>query len=378
MAADRRLVILGATGTVGRRALELLAELPDAPRVVALAAHRDTAGLAEAAAALHDGRVPTFLASVPSERDALLALLRDGDGYDVCLNAVVGAAGLPYSLAVAEAGRDLALANKESLVCAGPLLTAAMERNGGRVLPVDSEHAALQRLVGGRSRDELRRLVLTASGGALRDRPLSALAEVTPDEALAHPNWTMGPRITVDSATMMNKAFEVLEAVHLFGVSPDRVEVLLHRESVVHGLVEFRDGTLLAHLGPPDMGFPIQQALTWPEVPESPLVGFDPRLMTALHFEEVDPARWPALALGWEAARRGGYAGAVLNAADEVAVEAFLAGRIAFPAIAEVCATVLAETPPGRPSSLADLEAADRSARERAAALLSAPSSPTS
>jgi 1-deoxy-D-xylulose-5-phosphate reductoisomerase len=361
MDANRRLVLLGATGTVGMQTLELLGHGgPSAPTVAVLTAHRSRAALQRLAAA-HPG-ARTFLTSDPAQRAALLEWLAAGD-YEVCLNAAVGAAGLPYSARVLEAGRTLALANKESLVCAGALLVAEAQRRGGAIVPVDSEHAALQQCLEGRAPEPVRTLFLTASGGALRDLPATALARVTPEQALAHPTWDMGPRITVDSATMMNKAFEILEAVALFGVPPERVRVLLHRESVAHGMVEFEDGSVLAQLGPPDMAFPIHRALHWPAVAPAPLRGFDAALWSSLHFAEPDPARWPALALGYEAARRGGCAGAVLNAADEVAVEAFLAGRVPFPAIVELCRDALAASPDRPLRRLADAEEADAWAR---------------
>lgn len=361
MDARRRLVLLGATGTVGVQALGLLARSgPRRPRVAALAAHRSQAELNRLAAA-HPGARP-FLTSDPAQREELLAFLAAGD-YEVCLNAVVGAAGLPYSIQTLEAGRTLALANKESLVCAGPLLAELARRRGGAIVPVDSEHAALQQCLEGRDPATVRSLFLTASGGALRDLPAARLDAVTPAEALAHPTWEMGPRITVDSATMMNKAFEILEAVALFGVRPEQVRVLLHRESVVHGMVEFADGSVLAQLGPPDMAFPIHRALHWPAVADAPLRGFDPALWRALHFAEPEPARWPALELGFQAARLGGCAGAVLNAADEVAVEAFLDGRIPFPAIVRLCAEALAAAAPRPLLAAADAGQADAWAR---------------
>ncbi len=368
MDAGRRVVLLGATGTVGVQTLAHLRRCgPQAPRVAALAAHRSAAALRGLAEQHPQARV--FLTSDPAQLEDLCAFLRGGD-YEVCLNAVVGAAGLPFSAAVLEAGRTLALANKESLVCAGAWLTALARARGGALVPVDSEHAALHQCLEGRDLATVRRVSLTASGGAVRDLPLEALAQVTPEQALAHPNWDMGPRITVDSATMMNKAFEVLEAAHLFGLRPEQIEVLLHRESVVHGMVEFHDGSVLAQLGPPDMAMPIHRALSWPDTVAAPLQGFAPERWSQLSFARPDPRRYPALALGWEAVRRGGAAGAVLNAADEVAVEAFLAGRIPFPAIAQLCAEALADAPRGEIRGLEDALAADAQARAQLTARL--------
>jgi len=361
MDADRRLVLLGATGTVGVQTLDLLSRSSGPrPRIAALSAHRSQAALQDLAAAHPQAR--RFLSSDPEQRAALLDFLGKGD-YEVCLNATVGAAGLPYSVRVLEAGRTLALANKESLVCAGPLLMAAARRSGGAIIPVDSEHAALQQCLEGRDLATVRTLFLTASGGALRDLPSAELEDVTPEQALAHPNWDMGPRITVDSATMMNKAFEILEAVALFSLPPERVRVLLHRESIAHGMVEFEDGSVLAQLGPPDMAFPIHRALHWPKSAPAPLRGFDPALWRELHFEEPKLERWPALALGYQAARLGGCAGAVLNAADEVAVAAFLEGRIPFLAIVRLCAEALEASTQRILRNLDDVEAADAWAR---------------
>jgi 1-deoxy-D-xylulose-5-phosphate reductoisomerase len=368
MDAGRRLVLLGATGTVGVQTLALIerAATPEI-RVVALAAHRSGPAL-EGLAQRHSA-ARRYLTADASQRAALLDLLRAGE-YEVCLNAVVGAAGLPYSEAVLQAGRTLALANKESLVGAGAYLRELARQRGAAIVPVDSEHAAVQQCLEGRRPQEVRRIFLTASGGALRDVPLESLASVTPAQALKHPNWDMGPRITVDSATMMNKAFEIVEAVHLFGLAPEQVAVLLHRESVVHGMVEFQDGSVLAQMSPPDMAFPIHRALHWPGGAPAPLQGFRADLWRALHFAEPDAARYPALRLGWEAARRGGAAGAALNAADEAAVEAFLAGRIAFTEIARLCAEALTMAPRSAIRSVADALEADRWAREFVAARL--------
>ena len=362
MGARRRMVLLGATGTVGLQTLALIEKArPGGLEAVLLSAHRSTASLQELASRHPAARA--CLTSDPPQRAHLLAFLRGGE-YEVCLNAVVGSAGLPYSEAVLEAGRTLALANKESLVCAGDYLTALARSTGARIVPVDSEHAALHQCLEGRRSADVRRVFLTASGGALRDLPLTELAQATPEQALAHPNWDMGPRITVDSATMMNKAFEIIEAVHLFGLQPGQVEVLLHRESVVHGMVEFLDGSLLAQMGPPDMAFPIHRALHWPECAPAPLQGFRAELWRSLHFAAPDAERWPALALGLEAARRGGNAGAVLNGADDVAVEAFLARRIGFQDIVRLCAEALAAAPPAAVRGMNDALAADRWARE--------------
>jgi len=371
MISERRpLVILGATGTVGRQALEILRKTGSPLEVGALSAHRHAEALKALAEACPGAR--TYLTSREEERGRLLEDLRRGD-YAVCLNAVVGAAGLPYSEAVLEAGRTLALANKESLVMAGGLLTGLAARTGGRIVPVDSEHSAIHQCLTGRRPEDVRQLLLTASGGALRDLPLEDFSGVTPEQALAHPNWDMGPRITIDSATMMNKAFEILEAWHLFDVEADRIRVLLHRQSVVHSMAEFVDGSILAQMGPPDMAFPIHYALHHPERVPSPLQGFQPELFRKLTFEVPDPRRYPALALGWDAARRGGPAGAVLNAADEIAVQAFLDGGISFPEISTLCRETLEAMPALPSASLDDIHAADAWGRRHARGLCTAP-----
>ncbi len=366
----RRLILLGATGTVGRQALRILERTESPVQVVGLAAHTSGPALAELAAGCPGCTV--HLSSIPEQQANLLGLLADGESYDVCLNAVVGAAGLPYSEAVLRSGRDLALANKESLVLAGELLAELAAASGSTILPVDSEHSAIQQCIGDRPRRELRRLYLTASGGALRDLPLEQLGDVKPEQALAHPNWDMGPRITVDSATMMNKALEVIEAQHLFGVAASSIEVLIHRQSVVHSMVEFVDGSVLAQMGPPDMAFPIHYALHGPGRHPSPLQGFDPQLYAQLSFAAPEPERYPALQLGYLAAEFGGAAGAVLNAADEVAVAAFLAGQAAFSDIAPLCADTLEALRHLPAGSLAEVREADRLAREHASSLCAA------
>ncbi|TAH38456.1 MAG: 1-deoxy-D-xylulose-5-phosphate reductoisomerase [Planctomycetota bacterium] len=367
--AHRRLVILGATGTVGCQALDLLERAGSPLRVLALSAHRREAPLRALAARCPGAAM--FLTSRAEDHERLLELLLAGD-YDVCLQAMVGAAGLPFSAAVLGAGRHLALANKESLVLAGGILMELAARTGAVVVPVDSEHSAIHQCLAGRARSEVKRLYLTASGGALRDLPLCQLESVTPVQALAHPNWSMGPRITVDSATMMNKAFEILEAEHLFGVPARHVRVLQHRQSVVHSLVELVDGSVLAQMGPPDMSFPIHYALHYPARVPAPLEGYSPRLFAQLNFEEPDPERYPALALGWRAAELGGAAGAVLNAADEVAVAGFLEGQLPYSEIPSVCAETLDALPPLPAATLADIAAADAWARQHARALRTA------
>ncbi|HJM38981.1 MAG TPA: 1-deoxy-D-xylulose-5-phosphate reductoisomerase [Planctomycetota bacterium] len=337
--SPRRLVVLGATGTVGVQTLEILTETGAPLRVVGLSAHQDATGLSNILANYPDAA--GFLTNQESQHDSLLDFLLNSDRYDICLNAVVGAAGLPFSHAVLQAGKDLALANKESLVCGGALLMEIATRNNAQILPVDSEHSAIAQCLQGSPPNAIRKLYLTASGGALRDFSLAEMEKATPEQTLAHPNWNMGPRITVDSATMMNKALEIIEAQHLFGVSASSIEVLIHRQSVVHSMVEFVDGSILAQMGPPDMKFPIQWALSHPHRVDSPLQGFDIDLFKRLEFDSVDHQRFPAVQLGQKAAQMGGAAGAILNAADEVTVQAFLHHGLPFLEITRITDAVL-------------------------------------
>ncbi len=284
------------------------------------------------------------------------------------VNGVVGAAGLSASVAALSAGNRLALANKESLVAGGPVLQAAREQGGGELLPVDSEHSALLQCLAGEEITAVRRLILTASGGPFRGRDAGSLADVTVDEALAHPTWAMGPRITIDSATLMNKAFEVIEAHYLFGLSYDDIEVVVHPQSIVHSLVEFVDGSLKAHLGEPDMRVPIQYAITYPHRAPGPLSPFALSDL-ALTFEPPDRAAFPLLDLGYQAGRRGESAPAVLNAADEIAVQAFLDGRIGFSAIPKVVAGTLERVDLRKLTEVADVVAVDAEARSVASEL---------
>ncbi|HEY7575302.1 MAG TPA: 1-deoxy-D-xylulose-5-phosphate reductoisomerase, partial [Thermoanaerobaculia bacterium] len=288
------------------------------------------------------------------------------EGADVVLNGIVGAAGLAATLAALESGKRVALANKESLVVGGELVVAAagggfLER--GRLLPVDSEHNAIWQLLGGRRVDEVRRIVLTASGGPFRRHPAAQLARVSPDEALAHPTWDMGPKITIDSATLANKGLEVIEAHWLFGLPYPRIDVVVHPQSIVHGLVEWRDGSLFAELGKPDMRAPIRSALAWPERVDGP-PATELADLAGLSFERPDVERFPALALARAAGEAGGTAPAVFNAANEVAVGLFLERRIAFPDIAALCGRVLDAHQPRAVDSLATLTKTDRWARE--------------
>ncbi len=365
-----RVAVLGATGSIGRQTLEIVAALEG--EVAALAARRGSAELWELAHNHPNARVAVAAPS-PSERarfEELGARANFGDRAvadlaaepeTIVVNAVVGSAGLLASVTALEAKNRLALANKESLVAGGPVVLAAL-RSGGEIIPVDSEHSALFQLLDGRDRAEVTRLVVTASGGPFRGKSAEEMAAATPEQALRHPTWQMGPRITIDSATLMNKALEVIEAHHLFGFSYDSIEVLVHPQSVVHGIVELVDGSLLAHMGMADMRIPIAYALSHPA--RSPLS--QPSLSlagTTLEFAAPDPMAFPCLRLGYEAGRAGGSAPAVLNAADEIAVQAFLTGRIGFSSIAVVVERTLNDVAHRAVESVESVLAVDREAR---------------
>jgi len=373
--------ILGSTGSVGTQALEVCAEDPSRVSVVGLAARRDAAELCDQArrfAVPHLALVdpPTPPPEIPAGtslevgEEAVLDLV-DRCSPDLVLNAIVGAAGLPASRRVLERGIDLALANKESLVVAGELLTELARLRGGRLIPVDSEHSALLQCARAGRRDEVRRLVLTASGGPFRGRSREELARVGPEEALRHPTWRMGPKITVDSATLMNKGLEVIEAHHLFGVPVDAIEVLVHPQSVVHALVEFRDGSWLAHLGPPDMRIPLRYALGHPERWPGPPSSFSLSRVGSLTFEEPDHATFPSLEMAYRACAGGGTLPAVLNAANEAAVEGFLAGRIPFPEIFRLVGRALDEHLREPADDWSRLLRVDRETRDRVARWMS-------
>jgi 1-deoxy-D-xylulose-5-phosphate reductoisomerase len=361
MSARRRLVVLGATGTVGRQTLELIRDFPDLWEVVGISAHSNQAALKELAQAHPEAQ--SWLTSQDAEREALLPFLQEGN-YDVCLHAMVGAAGLPFSEAVLRAGRTLALANKESLVLGGAWLCQLAREHHAEILPVDSEHSAIHQCLHARTPADIRTLYLTASGGALRDLSPDEQKKATPTQVLNHPNWDMGPRITVDSATMMNKVFEIIEAHHLFETPASQIQVLVHRQSIIHSMVEFQDGSILAQMGPPDMKFPIHYALFGPDRQPSPLQGFSPELFQNLTLEPARLSQYPALALAQQALDAGPAGGAVLNAADEIAVEAFLAGQIPFHHIVSLCETTLQAIPSLPGENLALILAADAWARD--------------
>ena len=351
----RKVALLGATGSIGRQALEIVDAHPELQLCAVAAGSRGAEARAVAA--------ERGVAHVSIAGDPPLDELIHASEPDVVLNAVVGFAGLPGTLAALGAGIDLALANKESLVAGGELVLAAWERGAGRVLPVDSEHSALFQCLEGRDAETVDSLVLTASGGPFRGRTRDELTSVTPVEALAHPTWNMGPKITIDSATLMNKGLELIEAHFLFAVPYDRIEVAIHPTSVVHSLVRFRDGAALAHLGYPDMRVPISYALTYPERAATPLPGLDLASGLTLEFRAPDEEAFPCLPLARAAGEAGGTAPCVLNAANEIAVAAFLAGELPFLAIPEVVERTLGSSEAPAVRDLDDLIAVDAEAR---------------
>lgn len=375
----RSVTILGATGSIGRSTLDLIGHDPQRYQVEALTAQQNVAALATLA---RQHRARLAVIGDPEHYPALVDALA-GSGIEVAcgsaglheaaerpadwvMAAIVGAAGLGPTLAAVRRGAMVALATKESLVCAGGLLMAEVARSGSLLLPVDSEHNAIFQALKGEPAGCVERLILTASGGPFRTRPLAEMARVTPAEAIAHPNWSMGAKISVDSATMMNKGLELVEAHHLFALPEDQLDILVHPESIVHSLVAFRDGSCLAQLGQPDMRIPIAHTLGWPERLEAPTPRLDLAQIARLTFEAPDPVRFPALRLARQALRAGGGAPTVLNAANEVAVAAFLARRIGFLDIAAVVEDVLEQTAAPPSACLDEVVALDGEARRRA------------
>ena len=369
----RRVAVLGSTGSVGTQALDVVRNHRDRYEVVALAAGRNTDLLAAQAA---EFGVPPDRARSGVDNTEVLAGFAALDDVDVVLNAVVGFAGLPATIAALRAGKRLALANKESLIAGGPVVRAARDDGGGEIVPVDSEHSALYQALRGGTVDEVAAVILTASGGPFRGRTRQDLALVTLEDALQHPTWDMGAKITIDSSTLMNKGLEVIEAHELFGIDYDRVQVVVHPQSVVHGMVEFCDGAVIAQLSMPDMRLPIGLALGAPDRLQEPFGAIDWTTLGSLTFEPPDTVAFPCLALAYEAGRSGGGAPAVLSAANEVAVEAFLDRRIPWLAISDVNGQVLeaasgaGET--GNVRDVSDVLEADRAARARAREIVQA------
>ena len=369
-----RVAVLGSTGSIGRSALEVMGRHPDRFEVVALVANRRAEELEAqvrrfrpARAVLVDDRArrPADSAGTrwKSGWSALLDVASDPD-LDVVVNALVGAAGLEPTLRALEAGHRLALANKESLVAGGRLVLDAALAGGGEIVPIDSEHSAILQCCQGRPGSEVQRVILTASGGPFRGRNPDELWHVRSEEALRHPTWDMGAKITIDSATLANKALEVIEAHHLYGLGYEAIDAVIHPQSVIHSFVEFVDGSVLAQLGFPTMELPILYALSYPErVDDVVLRTYDPLAASPLTFEEIDHAAFPLFGLGIEAGRRGGSAPAVYNAGNEIAVQAFLEGRIKFPEMADVVNEALEEGGSDVARDVKDVLAADGEAR---------------
>ena len=378
-----RIAIIGSTGSVGRNALNVVDYFKGEIEVVGLAANRSVEVLAQQAARYRPHSVavadPSYVESFRSQCALLgievpqvlegvegLRSLASAAEVDVVVSASVGAAGLEPTYAALASGKRVALANKEAMVIAGELLRKTADENGGIVLPVDSEHNAIDQCLRSGQNHEVRRLILTASGGPFLNRPISEFQNVTPEEALEHPTWKMGPRITVDSATMMNKGFEIIEARWLFNIPASSVDVVIHPQSIVHSMVEFVDGSIVAQLGAADMRGPIQYALTYPDRKVSPLPSLDWATLPALEFQEPDTVRFPALTLAHKAIEIGGTAPAVLNAADEIAVVAFLERRIPFSEVVGIIESVLDAHQPGPADTVERVLAADRWARNYA------------
>lgn len=350
----RRISIFGATGSIGQSTLDLIGRAQDSYDVVALTGGRNIAQLAadarrfgaQLAVTAHEDLLPELQAALEgsgTEAAAGAAALEEAGARpaDWVMSAIVGAAGLPPGLKALEQGATLALANKESLVTAGPLLMETARRHGAQVLPVDSEHSAVFQALQGEDMSAVERVIITASGGAFRDWPLERLAEATVAQASAHPNWDMGQRITIDSASMFNKALELIETHEYFGISPERIEVLVHPQSLVHALVGFRDGALMAHLGAADMRHAIGYALHYPERAGLPVERLDLAAIGQLDFTAPDPQRYPALELAYEVMQRGGLSGAVFNAAKDAVLDAFIAGQIGFTQMAGLVSEVM-------------------------------------
>jgi 1-deoxy-D-xylulose-5-phosphate reductoisomerase len=381
----KNLAILGSTGSIGVSTLDIVAAYPDRFRVVSLSAGNNldrleeqirrfrpqivSVVLPEAARDLRQ-RLGSEAPEMVSGVEGLIACATHGE-VEMVVSAIVGAAGLVPTMAAIQSGKDIALANKETLVTAGPLVMEAVARHSVKLYPVDSEHSAIFQSLEGHRRSDVRRLILTASGGPFRNRPLSELSRVTPDDALAHPNWSMGRKISIDSATMMNKGLEVIEACWLFDLPPERVAVHIHPQSIVHSMVEYIDGAVIAQLGIPDMKTPIAYALSYPDRLPLDLPPLDLCALKTLTFEEPDQEKCPCLGLAYQAVQTGGTAPAVLNAANEVAVDAFLSGRIGFLDIAAVIRRVLDRHSPLELKHIDTALRADRWGREETRQVIS-------
>lgn len=389
----KRLSILGSTGSIGVNTVEVACAFPDRFEIIGLAAGRNVARLRDQIERVRPRCVVVQDRETASALEKLLPAglgnleifwgqegccrVADHQEVDMVVSAIVGAAGLLPTLAAVKAGKDIALANKETLVIAGEVVTRSLQATGARLLPVDSEHSAIFQALQGNARSAVKRLLLTASGGPFFGKSMQELASVTPQEALRHPNWSMGPKITVDSATLMNKGLEVIEAHWLFGVPVDRVAVHIHPESIVHSMVEYVDGSVIAQLGMPDMKIPIAYALSYPERLPVEAPRLDLFALRSLTFYPPDMETFPCLNLAYRAARAGGTMPAVLNAANEAAVEAFLSGRLAFTDIPRLIAQVMDAHEVGPADTVERIQAADSWARREAQRVLngSAPES---
>jgi len=379
----RRIAILGATGSIGKSTLDLIERSPERFEVVAVTAATNSEALADIArrtgaklavvaddARLSDLQVRlagTDCRAASGEQALIDAATVDAD---LVIAAIVGCAGLKPVMAAVEAGRTVALANKEALVTAGELMTGAAARHGAILLPVDSEHNAIFQCLAGSHKDDVARIILTASGGPFRTASAETIAAATPEQAVAHPNWSMGAKISVDSATLMNKGLELIEAHYLFGLPSNRIDILIHPQSVIHSMVEFVDGSVLAQLGSPDMRIPIAYALAWPERMETPAQRLDLAAVARLDFEAPDVGRFPALGVAREALEAGGAAPIVLNAANEVAVASFLSGEIRFTDIVRVVEEALGDAQARAPQSVGDVLEIDRVTRSRVRTLM--------
>ena len=372
----RKLAILGATGSVGKSTLDLVERNPERFEVVAVTAATNATALADIArrtgaklaVVADEARLPELQAGLAGSGCRAAAgqeaLIEAAAGEaELVIAAIVGCAGLTPVMAAVEAGRTVALANKEALVTAGALMTKAAAQSGATLLPVDSEHNAIFQCIACSRNEDVSKIILTASGGPFRTASTDSMAKATPAQAVAHPNWSMGAKISVDSATLMNKGLELIEAHYLFGLAPERIDVVIHPQSVIHSLVEFVDGSVLAQLGSPDMRIPIAFALAWPERIPTPAQRLDLLAVARLDFEAPDLERFPALKLAREALEAGGAAPIVLNAANEAAVASFLAGDIAFPHIARIVAKALEENDFAAPQSVAEVLEIDRLTR---------------
>ena len=385
LSARRKIAILGSTGSVGQQTIDLIARTPEAYETIALTANKNVAKLAEQARLL---RPRVAVVAEEGNYQALKDALKD-TGIEVAagpqavidaaeaesdwvMSAIVGAAGLPATLAAARRGATIAFANKETLVCAGPLMMKLVAEAGATLLPVDSEHNAIYQVFDFDHPEGIARLILTASGGPFRQTSRTEMAKMTAEQAVKHPVWSMGAKISIDSATLMNKALEVIEAHFLFQMPPEQIDVLVHPQSVIHSMVEYRDGSVLAQMGSPDMRTPIGYCLAWPERMETPVPKLDLAKIGQLTFEAPDPVKFPALQFAREAMRKGGTAPAQLSAANEIAVQAFLDKRIGFLDIERINEAVLTDLPSSALTDLDVLREADEAARMRARELIDA------